>query len=334
MNTKVKIDSLKLTLPQSHVQIIDNKLGEKFQRLYLKTGELEKRMAPDTGQLEDHINLQNHIVDETKGIKSRIALGTWTHGTQISKVVYIQINAKMLKSRYDEGINLENWREVYNHIINLRVVYIDERAFLNALISDVDFCHDFKCNPAELIEFTSRLKALVLPNLEKYIYGQWKKNINVGLQFRERSKGTPAKPFIKYYHKGLELFYNSTEFYEEFLKENGVNYKETARLEINMKNSAYKKHHNLLHIKTFIDLLEMKEKEKEKILFSSTKKYINNLEKAASNGEAGLQIFDDKQKRHRMNKKLTKLFDEIGDQKTLKENTRIDEIFKQLQLLQ
>ena len=360
MKSLIKIDSLKITFPFSQVQIIDNKLGEEYKRLFEHSGELETRINLETGKFEEFVNLQNHVVDETFGIKSRIAIGTQVHGDNINKVIYVQVNAKMLREKYDEGINNNNWKMLYNHIINLQVIYIDERTWLHGLVSDIDFCYDFEATPAELISFSNRLKTIILPHMVKFLFGQWSKNTNVGLQFRERSKGTPAKPFIKYYHKGLELLYNSVVFYNKFLKDNETDYNNIARLEVNLKNAEHKKYHNLSHIKSFIDLMEITEKQKEKLIFTATPKYVTSLHKDLNNGDlppmdqytlwlfkqlmrhgygksafiAGLEIFPDKQQKHRMRKKLFKLFAEIDDQKTLTENTKIDEIFKQLRILE
>ena len=358
MKSLIKIDSLKITFPRGLVQIIDNKLGEKFQKIYLKTGELEQRKNLETEEMEDFISLQNHVVDDTFGIKSRIALGSWVMGNEISNVVFIQINAKMLRDKYDEGINIDNWKMVYDHIVNQQVIYIDERAWLEGMVSDIDFCFDFEASPAELIQSNKMLYSLVLPHLIKYMDTPFSRKTNVGIQFNKREKATPAKPFVKIYHKGLELDYNSVIFKDKFLV--GQDFSNVARLEVNLKNSKHKMHHKLTHIKSFKNLLEMTQTEKEKVVFEAIPRYINHYVKENIREDlppndaymvwlfsqlmrhgygksaflSGLQIFEDKQKRHRMRKKLAKLMDEITDQKTLTENTRIDEIFKQLKIFQ
>ena len=47
---------------------------------------------------------------------------------------------------------------------------------------------------------------------------------------------------------------------------------------------------------------------------------------------AGLEIFDDKQQRHRMKKKLEKIIDGIPDQELINKNTRIDDLFTQFKI--
>jgi hypothetical protein len=358
MKSLIKIDSLKITFPRGLVQIVDNKLGEEYQRVYVHSGELEKRKNKDTGEMEDFVNLQKHVVDDTYGIKSRIALGSWVMGNNINEVVFIQVNAKMLRDRYSEGITKDNWKMVYDHIINQQVIYIDERAWLQGMVSDIDFCYDFEASQSELIQSNKMLYSMVLPQLQKFVDVPFSRQTNVGIQFNRREKATPAKPFAKIYHKGTELQFNSVEFYEKFLKDQ--DFSNVARLEVNLKNSKHKKHHNLIHIKSFEDLLNMKAKEKEKVLFDALPRYVTGITKENISKDltpndqylvwlfnqlmrhgygksafvAGLDIFEDKQQRHRMRKKLNKLFDEIHDQKTLTENTRIDEIFKQLRIIE
>jgi ribosomal protein S20 len=227
------------------------------------------------------------------------------------------------------------------------------------MVTDVDFCVDFHATPADLIQVNTRIQQLVTPENHKFIHNNFRRQDNVGLQFRERRNATPAKPFVKTYHKTLELKYHSHEFAEAYLK--GHDYEDLARLETNLKNSAFKKHHQLqTKTKTFRQLMELDQKSKEKVMFSALPSYLEKATTAHITSDippmdryiiflfnqlmkkgygksafyAGLDIFDDKQQRHRMRNKLKKLFKEIDDQETLNSNTRIDDIFKQLKILQ
>lgn len=356
MKSIIKIDSLKITFPSEHVTILDDTLGTEYKILYHETGQIKQSTNPLTGAVDDFVSLSNHIVDTTHGIKSRIALGSWTMGDKVQEVIYVQVNAKMLRDKYFEGITMFNWERIYNHIMNQRIIYVDHRQFLNAMVSDIDFCLDFEASPAELIQTNKRLLSLVLPHMHKYVDKPFARDTNVGLQFNKREKATPAKPFAKTYHKGLELKYNSNEFYEKYLK--GQNFDNVARLEVNLKNSKHKAHYKLNDkLKSFHDLMNLESKHKEEIVKGAIPKYIQSLTKSNTDNDelppsdrytlwlfnqlmrhgygksaffAGLDIYKDKQQRHRMKNKLEKLFNEIADQKTLNSNTRIDDIFKQI----
>jgi len=347
ITSQIKIDSLKLTFPRNMVQIVDNKFAKEYQKIYVDTGEIDDKT----------VSLDKHKVDLVKGISSRIALGQWIMGSNISEVVFIQINAKMLRDKYFEGITLNNWKMVYDHIINQQIIYIDERAFLTGWISDIDFAFDFTAKPDELKEVISLLHKKVLPNRYKYVDKPYLRKTNVGIMFNKRAKATPSKPFVKIYHKGLELLYKSDEFGREFLQE--IDFKNTARLEVTFKNTRDKKYHGLNNFKEFRDLLELPQKTLEKIVFKAIPQYIMIQEKIQITEEVsptdryiiwlinilmkhgygaamlhqGLDIFDDKQQKHRVKRKLEKILKEVPDQHLLKKNKRIEGILEQLRIV-
>lgn len=346
LNNKVKIDSLKLTFPRNLVQIVDEKFAQKYKKIYIETGEID----------EESVSLDKHKVDVVKGISSRIALGQWVMGNEQCEVVFIQINAKMLRDKYFDGITLENWKMVYDHIINQQIIYIDERTFLTGWISDIDFCFDFEATPKQLIQVISTLHQKVQPSKYKYVDKPYKKQTNVGIMFNKREKATPSKPFVKIYHKGLELKYHSEEFGREFLK--GQEFENIARLEVTFKNTRDKKYHGLNDFKEFRDLLSLNQKTREKILFKAIPQYIMIQEKliikddvsptdkymiwminilmqhgySSNTLHQGLDIFEDKQQKHRVKRKLTKLLEQFPDQELLNKNAKIDGIFQLLRI--
>lgn len=345
--SNIKIDSLKLTFPRNSVQIIDGKFTKKYHKIYIESGEVD----------EEHIDLDKHKVEKIKGISSRIALGQWVMGNNINEVLFVQINAKMCRETYFEGITWQNWRKVYNHIIAQQVIYLDERTFLTGMVTDIDFAYDFLATPQELSDLITLTYGRVKPTLHKYVSTPFKQKANVGIQFNKREKATPSKPFAKIYHKGLELSFKSHEFADSFLR--GVDYENVARLEVTLKNSRDKKYHVLNRLKDMKDLLDLKKEEKEKIVFSAMPKYLDSIKAKVMQTELkpqdaymvwlmdiltkhgygkaaffqGLDIFDDKQKRHRMKVRLEKLLNDIPDQNLLDKNRRIDDLLKQLKII-
>ena len=346
MKQLIKIDSLKLTFPRNAVQIIDGKFAEEYKKIYVKTGEID----------EEHINLDKHKIEKIKGISSRIGLGVWQMGAHQNEVLFIQVNAKMLRERYFEGITWDNWTMIYDHIINQGVIYIDQRAFLNGLISDIDFAFDAFSPPKEFIDFITAVYARILPERHKFVSKPFRTATNVGIMLNKREKATPSRPFAKFYHKGLELQYKSEEFARSFLQ--GQDYENIARLEVTLKNSRDKKYHGLNNLKDMKDLLDMDQKKRQKVVFSAVPKYLHRLDKIQYSDElspqdkylcwclqllaergygksafyAGLEIFDNKQQRHRMKKKLEKIIDGIPDQELINKNSRIDDLFQQFKI--
>lgn len=361
MKSKIKIDSLKLTFPRNSVQIIDEKFAQEYQKIYINTGEIDT----------ESVSLDKHKVEQIKGISSRIALGQWVMGDNINEVLFLQINAKMCRELYFDGINWNNWKLVYNHIMQQRVIYMDERTFLNGMVTDIDFAFDFKATPKELSEVITMLYSKVLPERHKFVSAPFRQKTNVGIQFNKREKATPSKPFIKIYHKGLELQYKSEEFGRTFLtgqkfkevykkkNQDVPDWKNTSRLEVTLKNSRDKKYHGLNQLKDMKDLLDLSDKEREKIVFSGLPKYLNRASKIHITDEVsptdryiiwmidllmkhgygkaalfqGLDIFEDKQQKHRIRKKLEKIVDAVPDQNKLESNRRIDNILLQLKVL-
>ena len=343
---EIKIDSLKLTYPRSSVQIVDGKFTEEYKKIYIKTGEID----------ENHINLDKHKVEKIKGISSRIGLGLWQMGEHQNEVMFIQVNAKMLREKYFEGITWNNWEMVYDHIINQGIIYIDHQTFLSGLISDVDFAIDNEATPKEFINFVTRLYADVLPERHKFVSKPFRKQTNVGIQFHKREKATPARPFAKFYHKGLELKYKSEEFARTFLQ--GQDYENIVRLEVTLKNSRDKSYHHLNQLKDMKDLLDLDQKKRKKFALSCVPKYLHHLDRVQPSGElsptdqyiawliqllsskgygkaalfAGLEIFDDKQKRFRMKKKLENIISEFPNTELLEKNTKIDDLYTQFGL--
>ena len=346
MKDIVKIDSLKLTFPRNAVQIIDGKFTEEYKKIYIKTGEID----------EEHINLDKHKVEKIKGISSRIGLGLWQMGNQQNEVMFIQVNAKMLRDKYFEGITWDNWEMVYNHIINQGVIYLDHRTFLSGLISDVDFALDGYAEPNLFIDFVTKLYSDVLPERHKFVSKPFRRATNIGIQFNKREKATPARPFAKFYHKGLELQYKSEEFARHFLQ--GQDYQNLCRLEVTLKNSRDKAYNHLSQLKDMKDLLDLDQKKRMKFVKSAVPKYLHRLDRfvyddslsptdkyiswllqlLADRGYgkaafyAGLEILDDKQKRHRMKKKLQRIIDNIPDQELIDKNTKIDDLYTQFGL--
>lgn len=363
---EITIDSLKLTFPRNAVQIIDGKFTKEYKKIYLETGEID----------EEHINLDKHKVEKIKGISSRIGLGLWQMGQHQNEVLFVQVNAKMLREYYFEGIRWDNWRLVYNHIINQGIIYMDEQTFLSGMVSDIDFAKQRICEPELFRDFITQVYARVLPDRHMFVSKPFRQQTNMGIMFNKREKATPSRPFAKFYHKGLELLYKSEEFARHFLNTEkyqalkGVDFRNFARLEVTLKNSSHKQYHALQDVRDMKNLLDLQgEKEDKKkgirkqerlsqFFDTAVPKYLNRLDRVKYSDElapteqyiswlfnlladrgygksafyAGLEIFEDKQKRHRMKKKIEKILKDMPHNELIEKNTRIDDLFEQFKI--
>lgn len=259
MLEKSKIDSFKIRIPERFVQIVDPTFLERYQKVYISTG-----------QVEDEIRLDNHKVNIQSGITTRIGKAHFLKGDREEVDYYIQITAKMLRVKYLEGINKDNIREVYNYLMDLKIIYIEYDNFINGFVTDVDYAYDFYCEPKTLQIIIPKLERAVPLENRAYIDKTFTQDNNIGISFNKREKATNKHPFIKIYHKSTELRHKSKVFAEAFLL--GQDYENIARLEFTIKN---KKHREYLKLRgnRLIELLELDLLQIDEIVTTSIKKH-------------------------------------------------------------
>ena len=341
-----KIDSLKLRIPRHLITYIDPTFCEEYQRIFV-----------GSGMIEDVVNLDKHKVNITNGISTRIAVMFLTDGPVINEYVVIQANAKQLKSKYLEGITVHNVENLYHYIMKLQVIYCDFETFMHeALVSDIDIAYDIEITPKGLADAISAIYSNVLPSAFRFVGKPFKKNTNTGLQFNVRDKATPSRPFVKIYHKSLELEYKSIEFFEKYIK--GQAYQNIGRLEFTVKNNKHKQKLNIPEVKTFAQLLATPHDTLSDIAFSGVLNYINKsniireyadlsptdklilyfidqyISKGADKQSVmnALNIFDKPQDRSRMKKKLNLLINHVADEKKMIANTESMNFLRQIRI--
>lgn len=329
----VKVDSLKIRVPRHKVEYIDPTFAQEYQKVFITTGELE-----------NHVNLDKHKVNIENGITTRIAVFHCLTGQFAEEQIIIQCNAKQLKEKYFQGINNETIIDLYNYIISLKIIYLSIDTFLNAYVSDIDFCYDVNVSVKSMIEANAEIHRKINPSCYRYVSKPFRREKeNVGIQFNTREKATPAKPYVKIYHKTLELETQSSLFSQTYLK--NQNFKNIGRLEFTLKNAKHKKYLDL-QFQSLKDLLDLNQDVLEKIIFSGIMKYIERkiilrefkdlsptdrlllhfMNRTINKGDdkemlyASLNIFDNPQERSRMKKKLIQLIENVDDKDRLVAN--------------
>lgn len=237
---------------------------------------------------EDKPLIKMSIADTDKGIKYRFAKQICQTGISSEERYVILVNAKMLGKNYFEGINYKNIKSVYDYIISKNILDFSYDDFLDGYVYDADCCYDVNAGPDLWHSLCCRVKSSVLHENEKYINHFKNQQSNVGLAFNDRNGGTPAHPFIKLYHKGLELDDNSYDFNKEFIKQNGL---KIGRMEYNFKRRKHFEYFGL-EIKSLRDLLEVGvETLKEVVLKTISKFYLNKRTKVRNNTKLGPSEF-------------------------------------------
>jgi hypothetical protein len=167
----------------------------------------------------------------------------------------IGINSKCLKQRYFEGITNETINLVYQHIMACGVAKFSYESFLKGVVTDIDICADYSpqlFNPNSLKK-TIQKSIKISHGIGKDVCKTYNKKGNKGFQIGTREKSSIQKPFLKIYHKYLQmknsyettnngLWYRNLQFAQMYL--GGIERipKHLTRLEFNLKNEKVMQH--------------------------------------------------------------------------------------------
>ena len=200
------------------------------------------------------------------------------------------INSKMLKGKYSEGITKKNIKRIYKYIISLGLFTLSFEDFLkHSRCTDIDIKTDLKNYDTDKVsDFFTGLN-IIAPSQAMSINPNKEMVLQYG--FRRNEKRIINNPFIKMYHKLVELKNNSNEFYREHLKrkygfiDSFDNYfKDVLRVEGTIKNKEHFK--SLLKSidveykgNSLDNLLSLTESNLNSIISSLLKKHIKASEK-------------------------------------------------------
>lgn len=227
------MDSLKVRIPLSEVTITNQGV---FGSKYIVDAE--------SGDVESEYKQKRYKVSK-EGITTSFGLESQVGADQkVNEYLVILFNSKLLQHKYFEGITLDNIEFVYTQIQGLGVAYFTYETFLKAEATDVDYKQDY---------FVT-----LFDKMTQYIYSHAKpsrkvgrgcnvfdKRHNKGIEFGNRDTASPANPYLKIYHKGLELLHSSKVFYAKYLNHSDVDVKNMARVEFTIKNKKHFKKHQV-----------------------------------------------------------------------------------------
>lgn len=241
----VKLDSLRVLIPAE--EVTNNSPVNKAVQLF----------DNETGSFFSEVFQKNAMAFNHRGCTIRIALTSQTRGRThegdaiMLNVWAISITAKMI-SKYFDGITRDNIHECYEYTQSMEEgLKFSYDSFLRGMITDTDYAIDFPINPEELNEIGNYVKRATKPDLISY-FNQFKQKNNIGFEFNKREKATPGKPFVKIYHKTLEIR-NKNEAWSRSLKD----LPQIARLETTIKNGKFWKGAGMEMPKTLNELLSV-----------------------------------------------------------------------------
>lgn len=271
INEEINIDSLLLRIPLKYVEIIDTSLIEKHTPMLLNevTGELkEKRQKYKPSEFQCLTYTRHGYILEFQVKNSK-------DGTQ---ALYMLVNAKMLETKYFEGITIENVKDIYDRLQACNVAYFSFDNFLyQSRCTNVEFCKNFVMN--DLLEQLKKLKLRIHQTAKKNpVAVITKKRKEQSLRFIAKNKSTHAKPHILIYNKELELLNNpsSSRFTNQFLGHIEIN--NLCRVEFRIKDKDHAKYLKL-NDNSLFSFLNLTNIRKESILNEFTLSYLEVFKK-------------------------------------------------------
>ena len=179
------------------------------------------------------------------------------------EVLKLGFSSKTLKENYFDGINASNIDAIYDFIISENVINITKETLLNARVVDTDICYDLLLQDSNVKDVISHSKQLSVPHKETNI-NAFQQATNTGIEWGDRHKVAKSyrkKQYLKYYAKALELKFNSTLFYDTYIKSNSkvksyIQDDKLLRVETTIKNRPHWLTYGV-HVSTLRDLLSV-----------------------------------------------------------------------------
>jgi hypothetical protein len=226
------IDSLQIRIPLSLVDDYSDSLTENTI-LISETGEvLEERTANRV-----HLTKDKALSFQVKNVRHS--------GRENISCVQIMATSKLLKGRYLDGINKDNFKIIQNAIQREGLIKIRPDVLLTqGLVTDVDIKADaYLPSHVDFVEYTKQLErdCRISSKIGEGCKRYNNQNQGQGIQFGTRKTATVSLPFFKVYNKCLELLTNSSEFTKENLSGN-QDLSGLVRTEVTVKNrEAFKR---------------------------------------------------------------------------------------------
>ncbi len=267
---KALIDSFSLKLPMDCITVLDDKLTSLTAIVYQATGEIENDLPPKP------------VVISQNGITIRFSLASIpvfnkeTKESDLTQFLVLTVSTKLLQTRYFEGINKDNIEYLYKTFLEFEVFSCSFEDFLKGSISDIDICINQYTTKPIFQEVCKSL--LIMADIRSKRMRLFNDSEQIGLMFSNRNWATPSYPFIKAYHKELELTTKSKEFTEIYLQDFQEQIKDLVRVEATIRNYKHKqrleKFKILPKFKTLEEFLEIPETDLHEFVKFSLNSYV------------------------------------------------------------
>ncbi len=228
----LSIDSFKMRIPISEIEIIDDQLNTNLLHVLQSTGEIISTVK----------------IKERSGDRSGVAFKYWLerlqHGNKgmVSSFLLIAVHSKMLGAKYLNGITENDLPSLYEYLMSYKVANFSYESFISARVTDVDVKQDFIA--------TGKTVETVMDQLTKNyvkrdtLNSGFKKHKPKGKKYtghQFNTRKTPsfhASPYMKVYDKYEDSM--SAKHRQFFLETAGVTIPENLwRSEFTLKGSKH-----------------------------------------------------------------------------------------------
>jgi len=246
ISNQYSIDSLKIRIPLSQVQVLNESINHSWVRLNTGTGEI------DTESFKSKAHYHHSKGYTTKYLIQEVAL---PHQSPITYLT-IGVSAKILESRYQEGITPETLPTLYSQLIDQDEVQFSYESLGKALVSDIDIKKDKEYSHGAFSTIRKKLERVSIAHKERNRgVRPFTGKDNQGLEWNHRETNSFVKaPYLKLYHKGIELQNKSKEFMQVHLS--GQDFTNVVRLEATLKNQKHMNHFGIQG-KTLNDIVHL-----------------------------------------------------------------------------
>ena len=199
---KALIDSFSLKIPLDQVKVLDHRLTSETCIYYEELDAVDDILHPP----------KPWIYESLTGIKIRISLASIPNYNQETgrfddepkKYVSLTVSSKLLERDYFDGINKKNIKIIYNAFLDFKVFWCPLSVFLDGIVNDVDICVNMRVPSLDI--FSLSLHSIFnQADIRKKHLKIFEDPKGMGLQFNKREWAVPSLPFLKIYHKELEL---------------------------------------------------------------------------------------------------------------------------------
>lgn len=266
---EIAIDSFKLRLKVSSLKAYDSSLTDHLTVVNTNTGDIEKEFKRSSKSYE---------------CKGYTYYASYNENVRVSKsqnvdCITILINSKQLRSKYLQGITANNIKAIYKEVVSLGIIDCTYDTFINGTVSDVDFKIDFRLQLDEYKELLSTCKIMTKASSDRDKgCTSFSKSNNIGISWSVRASSKyKTHPYLKFYHKEIELKNNSRDFYDEYLQHLDIT--DRIRVETTVKN---KSHFKVIGVdsNSLKDVLNLSKEQKSLILSTAINSHLSPRNKS------------------------------------------------------